>query len=144
MITPMLVPPTAPMPMIGAKAFVMMASGMLSSRPKNRPTAQPGHGNRAAPMTNPIPKRATKAAVMAALLSGKLIGSMIPMSMAPNTNPQMTPRLILDMSTLRATADFQRLVNQLIRAVSRHDLRFPRPSLGTPRALQDVVARPFS
>src|SRR6266568_1045226 len=105
----------------------MMASGMLSSRPKNRPTAQPGHGNRAAPMTNPIPKRATKAAVMAALLSGKLIGSMIPMSMAPNTNPQMTPRVILDMSILRATVDFQRLVNQLIRAVSRRNLRFSIP-----------------
>ena len=47
----------------------MMASGTLSSRPKQRPTAHPGHGKRAEPMTNPIPKRAMKAAVIAACLS---------------------------------------------------------------------------
>jgi hypothetical protein len=61
----------APMPMIGPYAFVMMASGMLSISPKNSPTNQPGHGKRAAPMTNPIAKRAMKAAVIADLLSGE-------------------------------------------------------------------------
>src|ERR1700733_12968257 len=78
----------------------MRASGILSSKLKNRPTAQPGQGRRAAPITNPIPNRAMKAAVIAAFLSGKLIGSIIPMSMAPNTKPQMTPSMILDTGLL--------------------------------------------
>jgi hypothetical protein len=97
-ITPMIVPPIAPMPTIGPYAFVMMASGTLSSNPKVSPTAHPGHGKRAAPIAKPIPKRAMNAAVIAACLSGNLIGSMIPMSTAPKTNPQITPRRILDMS----------------------------------------------
>jgi hypothetical protein len=41
-----------------------------------------------------------KAAVIAVFLSGKLIGSMIPMSMAPKTNPEMTPSRTLDMRLL--------------------------------------------
>src|ERR1700757_2463241 len=67
---PIIVPPTAPMPMMGAYAFVMMASGMLSNNPNTRPTHHPGQGRRAAPIANPMPKRAIKAAVIAALLSG--------------------------------------------------------------------------
>ncbi len=91
---------------------------MLNSRPKQSPAAHPGQGKRAAPMTNPIPKRAMKAAVMAALLSGKLIGSMIPMSMAPKTNDMRPFRLLLNLAFL---------VNQLIRPMSRCDLQFPSP-----------------
>jgi hypothetical protein len=41
-----------------------------------------------------------KATVIAALLSGKLMGSMTPMSTAPNTRPQITPSMILDISPL--------------------------------------------
>src|ERR1700691_5032620 len=103
----------------------MRASGILNSRPKHGPTAQPGQGKRAAPITNPIPKRAMKAAVIAAFLSGKLIGSMIPMSMAPNTKPQMTPSRTLDICVLpfKLLANLPCLVNQLIRPVSRCDLK---------------------
>src|SRR3954452_2004498 len=78
----------------------MIASGMLSTSPKNKPTAQPGQGRRTAPMVKPIAKRAMKAAVIAARLSGKLMGSMIPTSTMPNTKPQRTPSVILDMSHL--------------------------------------------
>ena len=115
----MTVPPKAPMPIIGAYALVMIASGMLSSSPNTRPTTQLGHGKRAAPMANPIPNRAMKAAVIAALLSGKLIGIMIPTSITPNAKPRITPSRILDIClptrllTTRAVP-----VNQLIRLVS--------------------------
>jgi hypothetical protein len=78
-------------------SFCDDASGILSSRPKQRPTAHPGRGRRAAPITNPIPKRAMKAAMIAAFLSGTLIGSMIPTSIAPNTKPQIMPNRTLDM-----------------------------------------------
>ena len=37
------------------------------------------------------------------LLVGKLMGSMIPMSTAPNTRPQITPSMILDISFLQPT-----------------------------------------
>src|SRR5580658_167851 len=101
---------------------------MLSSRPKHRPTAQPGQGKRAAPIANPIPKRAMKAAVIAAFLSGKLIGSMIPMSIAPNTKPQIMPSTILDISPpFRPLLMQASLVNQLIRPVSRRDLKLLVP-----------------
>src|SRR5579863_6328381 len=104
----------------------MMASGMLSNRPKQSPTPHPGQGKRAAPITNPMPNRAMNAAVIAAFLSGKLIGSMIPMSMAPNTKPQMTPSRTLDISPLfRLLLMRAVLVNQLIRPVSTRDLQFP-------------------
>ena len=86
------------MPMIGAYAFVIIASGMLKRSPKHRPAAHPGHGRRAAPIANPIPKRAMNAAVMAAFLSGKLIGSMNPTSTTPKTRPQITPSRILDIT----------------------------------------------
>src|SRR2546421_12871073 len=76
----------------------MIASGMLNRSPKNKPTVQPGHGSRTAPMVKPIAKRAMNAAVMAARLSEKFIGSMIATSTAPNSKPQMTPRVILDIS----------------------------------------------
>ncbi len=71
-------------------------------------------------MTNPIAKRAIKAAVIAALLSGKLIGIMMPMSIAPNTKPQMTPSVILDiLPPLGVLTIREAVLNQLMCSVSR-------------------------
>ena len=76
----MTVPPIASMPMMGEYALVMMASGTLKQQSKHK-TNQPSEpGRRAAPIANPIPKRAMNAAVIAAELSGKLMGSIMPMS----------------------------------------------------------------
>jgi len=69
---------------------------MLNSRPKSKPTHHPGRGKRAAPITNPIPKRALRAAVIAAFLSGNVIGRMIPTTIVPNTRPQIAPRATRD------------------------------------------------
>src|SRR5580698_3192309 len=109
-----------------------MASGILNSRPKQSPTAHPGQDRRAAPITNPIPKRAMKAAVMAARLSGKFIGTIIPMSIAPNAKPQITPSRILDIALLFPPTAAHRLPRGLPNPLRyTADLSRQRPSPGT-------------
>src|SRR4029077_21180978 len=75
----------------------MIASGRLISRPKSRPTSQPGHdGNCTQPITKPMAKRLVNAPSSAVVLSGKDIGSISPTSSAPKTRPAMSPRTTLD------------------------------------------------
>src|SRR5436305_11957480 len=53
----------------------MIAEGRLSSSPKSRPTAHPGHGRATHPMTSPMAKRSVNAPSNAVHLSGKGMAS---------------------------------------------------------------------
>ena len=92
---PMIRPPRAPVPRIGAATFVMIASGRLKRMPMNSPITQLGQGRRRLQTTNPIANRAMKAPSIAPRLSGKVIGIMIATSMLPKIKPQSTPSHIL-------------------------------------------------
>ena len=87
----MMVPPIAPTIRIGAWAFVMSASGMLSSNPKAKPTIQPGQGKATQLITNPMANRLVNAASNAVALSGNDIGSIIATDTAPKISPLIIP-----------------------------------------------------
>src|SRR5438552_2345617 len=96
MTPPMIRPPRAPTTSTGAYALVMIALGRLSSRPKVRPVAQPGHGSWTQPMTTPMAKRSTNAALGATDLSGNDIGNIIATDATPKTRPAAIPSRTLD------------------------------------------------
>src|SRR4029453_5876227 len=98
MMPPMIKPPMAPMPRMGAKAFVTIALGKLSRRPTARPTTHPGHGSATQPITTPIAKRSMNAAVNAAVLSGNESGIIVATASAPKTKPETMPSEKLDMT----------------------------------------------
>src|SRR5690349_12102161 len=102
----------------------MRASGILSSRPKHRPTAQPGQGKRSAPITNPIPNRAMKAAVIAAFLSGKVIGNIIPNVYSAEHQTTDDPQHDSGHWSPFCHCRFKGVVNQLMHPMSRRDLRW--------------------
>src|SRR6202046_4778922 len=99
----MMSPPRAPVPRMGAAAFVMIASGRLSKMPMDSPMAQPGQGRRIFRITNPMANRAMNAPSMAARLSGKLMGIMRATLMPPKIKPQSAPNEILDIVPILPT-----------------------------------------
>src|SRR5437879_10574784 len=105
------------MPIIGAYAFVMIASGTLRSSPIQSPASHPGHGRCAAPTRKPIANRLMKAPVSAAGLSGKDSGNMEAAESVPKTSPEITPNRIRDM---------QRIIGQTHAAVGKLQCRFPQ------------------
>ena len=91
----MTTPPIAPLIIIGAKAFVMIASGRLISSPTINPFAQLGNRRSLEPIKNPIAKRLANAAVKAAVLSSKCNGIISNTSTIPKTTPHTMPNVVL-------------------------------------------------
>src|SRR5438067_1153373 len=71
---PMIIPPSAPVPRMGAYALVTTALGKLIKSATIRPAAQPGKGRSTMQMRKPIAKRSKNAPVIANGFIGKRHG----------------------------------------------------------------------